>query len=648
MELVIFMLKEKIKNKEKTIGMHINLNDVAVSRIAGLAGYDFIWIDMEHSYLSLENLMSHIIAIQASGTAVIVRVPQDDLTYTKKVIEMGVDGIIFPMVKTAEEADRLIASTLYPPFGNRGFGPMNAVGFSFDDVKTYVDNTKDNLCRFIQIEHIDAVNNLEKIIKNEYIDGYIFGPNDLSGSINELCNVFGDNTIALIEKSVSILKKENKYVGLSTGDTSTDVFERWWGMGIDMLSAGADFGMLQNSALINRKNLERVSNHPKLYQNKVFYNKNNLTPDVNCSLLPPHIFGDQAANADCYSHIKRKWQSAPSISKAYGKLFCCFSGDNFGGDEQPNNYNVIMQSADNGETWSTLCIIDHMDSVRMHEPIMWTDADGQLWHFWSQSYNWWDGRGGVWAIKLNSSNEKITWTKPKRICDGVLATPPITLTDGRIMLPISIWKRWKNQIHTFPNWGESSVYISDVEKEHFSYLGGADEPNSTFDENAIVQRADSSLYMIIRCEKAISYSVSDDLGKTWSKPQKLINHTSSRSYLAKFPSGNYLLVTNNSEAKRENMTAFVSKDECKTWEPKLLLDEREATSYPAGCIDSNGRVYVAYDFNRYTDKEVYYATFTEEELLCGGIKHPDSDLKKLVCKGGGKGVITDKTFETGE
>ena len=51
------MLKEKIKNKEKTVGMHINLNDVAVSRIAGLAGYDFIWIDMEHSYLTLENLM---------------------------------------------------------------------------------------------------------------------------------------------------------------------------------------------------------------------------------------------------------------------------------------------------------------------------------------------------------------------------------------------------------------------------------------------------------------------------------------------------------------------------------------------------------------------------------------------------------------
>lgn len=638
------MLKQRIQNKEKTLGMHINLNDIAIARIAGLAGYDFIWIDMEHSYLSLENLMAQILAIQATGTAVIVRVPQDDLTYTKKVIEMGVDGIIFPLVKTAQEADRLIASTLYPPYGNRGFGPMNAVGFGFDDVKAYVKNTKDNLCRFIQIEHIDSVNNLEKIMKNEYIDGYIFGPNDMSGSINELCNVFGDSTLSLIKRSISYLKRENKYIGLSTGDTSTDVFERWWDLGIDMLSAGADFGMLQQAALMNRKNLERATNSPKLYQNKVFYSENNLTRDVNCSLLPPNIFGSEAADADCYSKTKRKWQSAPSISKAYGKLFCCFSGDNFGGDEQPNNYNIIMQSDDQGETWSTLCILDHMDSVRMHEPIMWADADGQLWHFWSQSYDWWDGRAGVWCIKFDSSKEKITWSKPHRICNGVLATPPITLADGRIMLPISIWKKWKNRIHDYPNWGESSVYVSDSKKENFSYVGGVGAPDSTFDENAIVQRSDGSLYMIIRCENNISYSVSDDFGKTWSNPQKLMNHVSSRSYLVKLPSGNYLLVTNNSETKRENMTAFISKDECRSWEPKLMLDEREATSYPAGFVDSNGRVFVAYDFNRYTDKEINYATFTEEELICGCIKHPDSALKKLVCKGSEDFIIKDKLF----
>ena len=80
-------------------------------------------------------------------------------------------------------------------------------------------------------------------------------------------------------------------------------------------------------------------------------------------MVKPNIFGEEAAEADCYSARMRKWQSAPSICKAGNDLFCCFSGDNFGGDEQPNNYNVIMRSTDNGETWKTVCVIDHMDSV---------------------------------------------------------------------------------------------------------------------------------------------------------------------------------------------------------------------------------------------------------------------------------------------
>lgn len=252
------MLKEKIANREKTVGMLLNFNDIGVSRIIGLAGYDFVWIDLEHSYLSFEALMGHILSLRASNTPVIVRVPQDDLTYTKKVLEMGVDGIIFPMIKTAEQANDLIASTLYPPYGNRGFGPMNAIGFGADDVGEYVRNTRNELCRFIQIEHIDVVNNLEEIIQNEYIDGYIFGPNDLSGSIGELGNVFGENTTKLIEKSISVLKKAGKYVGLATGATDEKTLIHWRDMGVDMIAAGCDFGMLQAATLENRKTLERI------------------------------------------------------------------------------------------------------------------------------------------------------------------------------------------------------------------------------------------------------------------------------------------------------------------------------------------------------------------------------------------------------
>ena len=252
------MLKEKIKNGEKIIGTHINFSDPSVGRIAGLAGYDFVWIDMEHNYMSFESLLAQIIAVKSTGTPVIVRAPQDDLTATKKILEIGPDGIIFPMIRTAEEANRIISNTLYPPYGRRGFGPMNAVGYGAEDILSFVQSNHKTMCRFIQIEHVDAVKKIDEIIKNEYIDGDIIGANDLSGSIGELCNVFGENTTALIKEAISKLKAAGKYIGVSTGDLAESTFKHWSEMGVDMISAGADFDFLTAGMKKNRELLEKV------------------------------------------------------------------------------------------------------------------------------------------------------------------------------------------------------------------------------------------------------------------------------------------------------------------------------------------------------------------------------------------------------
>lgn len=252
------MLKQKILNGEKIIGTHINFSDPSVGRIAGLAGFDYIWIDTEHNYISFESLLSQIIAVKSSGTNVIVRVPQDDLTATKKVLEMGPDGIVFPMVRSAEEAERLISYTLYPPYGRRGFGPMNAVGYGAFDTMDFVSNNHKTMCRFIQIEHIDAVKNLDDIMKNEYIDGYIIGANDLSGSIGELCNTKGERTVSLIKETISKLKANGKYVGISTGDYSEENLLYWRDMGVDMISAGADFDFLTLGLKKAKEDMSRI------------------------------------------------------------------------------------------------------------------------------------------------------------------------------------------------------------------------------------------------------------------------------------------------------------------------------------------------------------------------------------------------------
>jgi 2-keto-3-deoxy-L-rhamnonate aldolase RhmA len=114
------------------------------------------------------------------------------------------------------------------------------------------------MCRFIQIEHKDAIENLEEIMKNPYIDGYIFGANDLSGSYNMLGNVFSEKITTLIKETTERLHNAGKYVGLSTGDLSEKTFRHWRDMGVDMLSAGADFDFLTVGMRKNKESLSEI------------------------------------------------------------------------------------------------------------------------------------------------------------------------------------------------------------------------------------------------------------------------------------------------------------------------------------------------------------------------------------------------------
>ena len=236
--------KQRVKNRELLCGTHINLNDPVIGNIVAHLDFDYIWIDMEHNYLSLENLLGHMMTIQNVGKPVLVRAPQDDFTFTKKILEMGPDAILFPMIRSKEQAEKLINYTLYPPYGNRGYGPGNAIKFGLEPSAVYCSTNHENMCRFLQIEHTDILECLDELCENPFIDGFIIGPFDLSGSVGELENVFGDKTQDVIKKSVEIVSKHGKSIGLSTGATDEESITKWHNLGINMISAGADLRML--------------------------------------------------------------------------------------------------------------------------------------------------------------------------------------------------------------------------------------------------------------------------------------------------------------------------------------------------------------------------------------------------------------------
>ena len=124
--------------------------------------YDFIWIDTEHSAVDYHILLQHIIAAKSAGVNSLVRIPWNDPILAKRVLEMGPSGLIFPVVSSAEELDKAMKSTLYPPHGKRGFGPVRAVRYGLDDADEYIAAGSLEMVRCVQIETAEAVSNLEK------------------------------------------------------------------------------------------------------------------------------------------------------------------------------------------------------------------------------------------------------------------------------------------------------------------------------------------------------------------------------------------------------------------------------------------------------------------------------------------------------
>lgn len=233
--------REKVEKQLPIKGGHSHLADAVVSDILASFDYDFIWIDGEHTALMPQDIYHHILAVHKAGKAAVVRVPVTDLTFTKKIVEMDVDGIVFPMVRDAEHAKELLDMTLYPPVGKRGCGPKGAVRYGIDNEADFYVNGHKKMCRFVQIEQKSAALDAKRIAKIPYVDGCVLGMHDLSGSIGRLGDVFCDENVKLAQYAIDAFRAEGKTVGVSTCATDVETLKRYFDMGVNMISAGADF-----------------------------------------------------------------------------------------------------------------------------------------------------------------------------------------------------------------------------------------------------------------------------------------------------------------------------------------------------------------------------------------------------------------------
>lgn len=200
-------LKKALSENKQTYGSWITLHHPIIPELFAMAGFDWLAVDMEHSSIGINELLPLIISIEANKMIPLVRVGENNPNLIKQVMDAGAYGVIVPNVNNAQEAQLAVNSVKYPPIGTRGVGLYRAqkYGSKFEDYKDWLANES---VVIIQIEHINAVNNIDEIFKTPGIDAFIVGPYDLSGSLGKP-GIFDDPEV--IESMEKVMKAANHY-----------------------------------------------------------------------------------------------------------------------------------------------------------------------------------------------------------------------------------------------------------------------------------------------------------------------------------------------------------------------------------------------------------------------------------------------------
>ncbi|MBV9464176.1 MAG: 2,4-dihydroxyhept-2-ene-1,7-dioic acid aldolase [Verrucomicrobiae bacterium] len=175
-------IREKMKRGQPSFGSWLATAHVSNAEILAAAGFDWVAIDMEHSSIVLSDLPMLFGALERGECVPLVRLPENDPSTARRVMDLGACGIIIPMVNSQADAEKAALSVRYPPIGQRGVGIARAQEYG-RGFKEYVKATDDAVLVIPQIEHIRAVENVEAIFSVRGVDAYMIGPYDLSGSL---------------------------------------------------------------------------------------------------------------------------------------------------------------------------------------------------------------------------------------------------------------------------------------------------------------------------------------------------------------------------------------------------------------------------------------------------------------------------------
>lgn len=226
------ILKKRLAAGKVLHGCWLGMADAYVAEIAASCGFDWLLIDGEHAPNDIRSLSQQLAAVLGSGSAPIVRLPDDDTAKIKQVLDIGAQNLMIPMVETAAQAERILRATRYPPEGIRGVGSSLARASRFSAIEDYLSTANAEICLIVQVESCAGLAALDEILAINGIDAVFIGPADLAADMGHLGQADHPEVKAAVLDALRRIRAAGRTAGvLSTNTAYID----------DCKAAGANF-----------------------------------------------------------------------------------------------------------------------------------------------------------------------------------------------------------------------------------------------------------------------------------------------------------------------------------------------------------------------------------------------------------------------
>ncbi|NSY40500.1 HpcH/HpaI aldolase/citrate lyase family protein [Leisingera sp. ANG59] len=238
--------KQALTQGKRQIGCWMSFADGQLAEIMGTCGFDWLVIDGEHAPNDIRSIRDQLIALAASPSHPVVRVPVGETWMIKQVLDAGAQTVLVPIVESADQARELVRACHYPPKGLRGVGATAARATMFGTVSEYIQTADQEVCLLVQVENRAGMAALDEILQVEGIDGVFIGPADLSTDMGHQGNSAHPEVRAAIADAITRIKAAGLAPGiLGTTDEATQAYAD---MGAQFLAVGIDVMVLAKNA----------------------------------------------------------------------------------------------------------------------------------------------------------------------------------------------------------------------------------------------------------------------------------------------------------------------------------------------------------------------------------------------------------------